>query len=273
MSEKSKVEQKTAAKTASKSKAAAVVSKPIAKKSAKDGLNKTEPKIPKNSRIPKDKNEQKTTKNSRIPKDENTEKTTKNSRIPNAQNEPKSTKNSRIPKDENTEKTTKNSRIPKAQNEKKNTPRSPQKTSTKKAEPKSKATTKTASKAEPKSKVEAQKELFRTKSGHLVRSKSEVIIADYLYGEEICFAYEKSLPIETEARCDFYVPACSAYIEYWGVQSDEAERKKYEKRKKEKIALYKKHALNLIEIDDKNIKNLEDFLQKELLKLGLKVFK
>ena len=228
MSEKSKVEQKTAAKTASKSKAAAVVSKPIAKKSAKDGLNKTEPKSPKNSRIPK------------------------------AQNEPK---------------TTKNSRIPKAQNEKKTTPRSPQKTSTKKAEPKSKTTTKTASKAEPKSKVEAQKELFRTKSGHLVRSKSEVIIADYLYGEEICFAYEKRLPIETEARCDFYVPACSAYIEYWGVQSDEAERKKYEKRKKEKIALYKKHALNLIEIDDKNIKNLEDFLQKELLKLGLKVFK
>ena len=228
MSEKSKVEQKTAAKTASKSKAAAVVSKPIAKKSAKDGLNKTEPKSPKNSRIPKD---------------------------------------------ENTEKTTKNSRIPKAQNEKKNTPRTPQKTSTKKAESKSKTTTKTASKAEPKSKVEAQKELFRTKSGHLVRSKSEVIIADYLYGEEICFAYEKRLPIETEARCDFYVPACSAYIEYWGVQSDEAERKKYEKRKKEKIALYKKHALNLIEIDDKNIKNLEDFLQKELLKLGLKVFK
>ena len=228
MSEKSKVEQKTAAKTASKSKAAAVVSKPIAKKSAKDGLNK---------------------------------------------NEPKSPKNSRIPKDENTEKTTKNSRIPKAQHEPKNTPRSPQKTSTKKAEPKSKTTTKTASKAEPKSKVEAQKELFRTKSGHLVRSKSEVIIADYLYGEEICFAYEKRLPIETEARCDFYVPACSAYIEYWGVQSDEAERKKYEKRKKEKIALYKKHALNLIEIDDKNIKNLEDFLQKELLKLGLKVFK
>ena len=258
MSEKSKVEQKTAAKTASKSKAAAVVSKPIAKKSAKDGLNKTE---------------QKTTKNSRIPKDENTEKTTKNSRIPKAQNEPKSPKNSRIPKDKDTKKTTKNSRIPKTQNEPKTTPRSPQKTSTKKAESKSKTTTKTASKAEPKSKVEAQKELFRTKSGHLVRSKSEVIIADYLYDEEICFAYEKRLPIETEARCDFYVPACSAYIEYWGVQSDEAERKKYEKRKKEKIALYKKHALNLIEIDDKNIKNLEDFLQKELLKLGLKVFK
>ena len=243
MSEKSKVEQKTAAKTASKSKAAVVVSKPIAKKSAKDGLNKNEPKSPKNSRIPKD---------------ENTEKTTRNSRIPKDKTEPK---------------TTKNSRIPKTQNEKKNTPHSPQKTSTKKAEPKSKTTTKTASKTEPKSKVEAQKELFRTKSGHLVRSKSEVIIADYLYGEEICFAYEKRLPIETEARCDFYVPACSAYIEYWGVQSDEAERKKYEKRKKEKIALYKKHALNLIEIDDKNIKNLEDFLQKELLKLGLKVFK
>ena len=258
MSEKSKVEQKTAAKTASKSKAAVIVSKPIAKKSAKDGLNKIEPK---------------STKNSRIPKDENIEKTTKNSRIPKDKNEQKTTKNSRISKDENTEKTTKNSRIPKAQNEQKTTPRTPQKTSTKKAEPKSKTTTKTASKAEPKSKVEAQKELFRTKSGHLVRSKSEVIIADYLYGEEICFAYEKRLPIETEARCDFYVPACSPYIEYWGVQSDEAERKKYEKRKKEKIALYKKHALNLIEIDDKNIKNLEDFLQKELLKLGLKVFK
>lgn len=272
MSEKNT--SKTEQKTASKSKTAAVVSKPITKKSAKDGLSKSEQKS--NSRISKEQKEVKAISNSRIPKDEKAVEKISNSRIPKEQKEQKEVDK------------ISNSRVTKS-TKAKNTPQTPQKTSSKKAEPKSKenkeqskaqsaikkeSSSKTASKAKNSQKEQSpQKELFRTKSGHLVRSKSEVIIADYLYGEQICFAYEKRLPIEAEARCDFYVPACCAYIEYWGTQSDEAERKKYEKRKKEKIALYKAHALNLIEIDDKSIKNLEDFLQKELLKLGLKVFK
>lgn len=107
---------------------------------------------------------------------------------------------------------------------------------------------------------------IRTKSGHLVRSRAEQIIADYLFSEFIAFAYEKLLPIEENIFCDFYIPKGKIYIEFWGLENDE----NYKRRKAEKQEIYKKYGFNLIEIDDKKIKNLDDFLPKELLKFGFK---
>lgn len=106
---------------------------------------------------------------------------------------------------------------------------------------------------------------YRTKSGHFVRSRAEVIIADYLYGEYVAFAYERRIPIEADMYCDFYLPKNKIYIEFWGYEEDE----KYLKRKKKKIEIYEREKLNLIQIDNKMINNLDDFLPKELLKFGL----
>ena len=53
--------------------------------------------------------------------------------------------------------------------------------------------------------------------------------------------------------------------EFWGYEDDEA----YIKRKEQKIELYKKYGLNLIEIDNDKIGNLDDYLPKELLKFGV----
>ena len=65
--------------------------------------------------------------------------------------------------------------------------------------------------------------------------------------------------------CDFYIPKGRVYIEYWGYENKE----KYLERKKEKIELYKKYDLNLVELHEKDVQNIDDVLPKILLKFGI----
>jgi hypothetical protein len=89
----------------------------------------------------------------------------------------------------------------------------------------------------------------------------------------IAHAYEKKLPnTEKVVYSDFHIPSGNArpkavYIEYWGMENDE----KYNQRKKEKIEIYNQLGLNLIQLNDADIKNIEDSLQKYLLKYGILV--
>lgn len=106
---------------------------------------------------------------------------------------------------------------------------------------------------------------IRTKSGHFVRSRAEQIIADYLFNAFVPFAYERKLPVDKDAYCDFFIPRYNIYIEFWGLENDE----KYKKRKVIKQEIYKKYSFNLIEINDEKLKNLDDFLPNELRKFGL----
>ncbi|WP_235851994.1 hypothetical protein [Niallia nealsonii] len=87
-----------------------------------------------------------------------------------------------------------------------------------------------------------------------------------MYG--VIHAYERKLPIEKEMYCDFYLPSGRVYIEYWELENDV----KYRKRKKAKIKLYKKYGFNLVEINDNDIKNLDDVLPKKLLEYGIRTF-
>ena len=95
---------------------------------------------------------------------------------------------------------------------------------------------------------------YRTNDGHYVRSRAELVIANWLFAEGM--AYEKRVPIKEDVYCDFYIPKGKIYIEFWGLKDDEA----YIKRKEKKIELYKKYNLNLIEIDNDKIGNLDDYL-------------
>jgi len=99
-----------------------------------------------------------------------------------------------------------------------------------------------------------------------VRSKAEQIIDDWLYNNNITHAYERQVPIEENLCSDFYIKSANVWIEYWGLDEE-----KYNKRKEAKIQLYKKHKKNLIEITDKEIKQLDDFLPWELGKHGLDI--
>ncbi len=108
----------------------------------------------------------------------------------------------------------------------------------------------------------------RTTDGHMVRSKSEMIIDNWLYMSEIVHAYERKLPVEEELYCDFYLPVGKIYIEYWGYEDNE----KYQARKKVKQDIYHKYEFNLIELDESDIQNLDDILPKKLLKFGIQVY-
>ena len=114
---------------------------------------------------------------------------------------------------------------------------------------------------------------YRTKDGHYVRSKAELTIDDSLYLWGIPHAYEKKLPnTEQNVFSDFHIPSGkgrpkAVYIEYWGMENDE----KYNQRKAKKIEIYNELGLILIQLNDGDIKNIEDSLQKYLLKHGVKV--
>ncbi len=111
----------------------------------------------------------------------------------------------------------------------------------------------------------------RTKDGHMVRSRAEVIIDNALYDYGLAHAYERKLPIEENVYSDFYIPSQNGskacYIEFWGMESDP----KYSERMKIKKEVYKKNNLNLIELGDKQIENLDDYLPRLLLEFGIRV--
>lgn len=108
----------------------------------------------------------------------------------------------------------------------------------------------------------------RAADGHFVRSKAEMLIDNWLYMAEIVHAYERKLPIEEEMYCDFYIPTGKVYIEYWGYENDQ----RYLARKKEKLELYERYAFNLIQLEDKDVQNLDDVLPRLLLKFGVQAY-
>lgn len=108
----------------------------------------------------------------------------------------------------------------------------------------------------------------RATDGHMVRSKAEMLIDNWLYMAEIVHAYERKLPIEEEVYCDFYIPTGKIYIEFWGLENDP----KYSKRKEVKKEIYKKYDFKLIELTDDDVFNLDDVLPRMLLKFGVQTY-
>jgi hypothetical protein len=114
---------------------------------------------------------------------------------------------------------------------------------------------------------------IKTLDGHFVRSKSEMIIDNFLYINNIVHAYERKLPIIENVYCDFYIPASKGrpkgvYIEYWGIESNP----KYLTRKIEKLKIYKKYQLQLIELIDDEMQNIEEILTQKLISFDINVY-
>ena len=116
----------------------------------------------------------------------------------------------------------------------------------------------------------------RAVDGHICKSAGEVTIDNLLYRNQICHAYQRAVKeIDTENEravvSDWYIPLSGTkgiYIEYWGMDN-----KDYQDNKEEKLQLYKKHNLKLIEINKNDINsedNLEDYLYRQLIKFGWK---
>lgn len=109
---------------------------------------------------------------------------------------------------------------------------------------------------------------YRAADGHMVRSRAEMLIDNWLYMAEIVHAYERKLPVEEDVYCDFYIPTGKVYIEFWGMESEP----RYRARMDEKKAVYKKYGFNLIELGDADVQNLDDILPRRLLKHGVQAY-
>lgn len=93
---------------------------------------------------------------------------------------------------------------------------------------------------------------YTCKDGHVVKSKSERDIDNYLFEKGISHAYEKELPYGSEEKDtlhpDFYLPNYlgkdkHVYIEHWGYNENNIQ---YTKTKKFKMPIYKNLEITLV---------------------------
>jgi len=123
----------------------------------------------------------------------------------------------------------------------------------------------------------SEEDLFRennpaihpTEDGHIVRSRGEVAIDNWLYSHGICHAYEKRLSAGSRALCDFYIPSqketSEFYIELWGL-----EEKNYLLRKKRKQEFYKRNNLPLLQLTLKDVVKLDGVIPEFIKSLRRK---
>ena len=103
---------------------------------------------------------------------------------------------------------------------------------------------------------------YRCEDGHYVRSKNEQLVDNWLYHHNICHAYELLVVDKRNGKeyiNDFYLPQYKLFIEVWGLETPE-----YLRRKEQKIEVYRANNLKLLQMTDKEIKSLDDFLRRSL---------
>ncbi|MCQ2087728.1 MAG: hypothetical protein MJZ37_06650 [Bacilli bacterium] len=111
---------------------------------------------------------------------------------------------------------------------------------------------------------------YTCKDGHVVKSKAEIIIDNYLFEHMIPHAYEKALPIDADPEHDLHPDFClpnfkgkgkDIYLEYWGYNENNI---KYTESKNYKIKCYKERKVTIISLEDKDISDIEASLGRKL---------
>ncbi|MHA1793773.1 MAG: hypothetical protein ACTSVI_14110 [Promethearchaeota archaeon] len=98
--------------------------------------------------------------------------------------------------------------------------------------------------------------------GHVVRSRGEAMIDNWLSKNRITHEYEHQIKLgDAKIKYDWYLPEHDVYIEYWGLMQN----KKYVKRRKEKEKLYAVHDKKLISINNKDIEDINTRVKEKLM--------
>jgi hypothetical protein len=105
----------------------------------------------------------------------------------------------------------------------------------------------------------------RTRLGVEVRSRAEQKIADYFQSIGLRYEYERELEAgfwiftKKVSSPDFYLPDHDVYVEYWGLldAADEADRAKYERSMKYKMARYHELRIKFISLYPRDLPNLD----------------
>ena len=111
---------------------------------------------------------------------------------------------------------------------------------------------------------------FTCTDGHIVKSKSETIIDNWLFDHNIPHAYEKKLPIDANESHDLHPDFClpgygddpdDIYIEYWGYNESNVE---YTKSKNYKMKAYKQLKVTVICLQEKDIMDINASMTRKL---------
>lgn len=111
---------------------------------------------------------------------------------------------------------------------------------------------------------------FTCTDGHVVKSKSEMIIDNWLFEHGIPHAYEKKLPIDANESHDLHPDFClpgyrddpdDVYIEYWGYNES---NKEYTKSKNYKMKVYKQLKVTVICLEEKDIMDINASMSRKL---------
>lgn len=103
---------------------------------------------------------------------------------------------------------------------------------------------------------------YTCKDGHVVRSKSEKDIDNYLFEHKIPHAYEKKFDVDGKdvIKPDFYLPTQDLYIEHWGYENSE----KYNKEKEYKLKIYEEKGTTIICTYESDMEDIEFHLKRKL---------
>lgn len=107
--------------------------------------------------------------------------------------------------------------------------------------------------------------------GHVVKSKSEREIDNYLYSKNIRHAYEYAVSLNDGKTIypDFYLPDADIYIEHWGYGK---ENKQYTKAKEYKLQKYKELGYTVIcTYEETDSRNLSASLRRKLNPVNYKI--
>jgi hypothetical protein len=110
---------------------------------------------------------------------------------------------------------------------------------------------------------------MKTRDGHYVRSRGEMLIDNFLYSVRIAHAYEQELILGEKTMIPDFIaitPKGNVYIEFWGLEG----QPDYDSRRKEKIKLYEKNELELINVSPEHLDNLDAYLSRKLSVYGVK---
>ena len=113
--------------------------------------------------------------------------------------------------------------------------------------------------------MESGEPSFRTKTGHLVRTRAEMEIANFLFDNSLLFQYNAvaTWADKDDFRASFYIPKFDLYIDHHPYDY----LKEYQKTMKTKIKQYEKHKKKHVYITSEDEKNIE-----EVIKLKMKPY-
>ena len=103
---------------------------------------------------------------------------------------------------------------------------------------------------------------FKTKTGHLVKTRAEMMIANFLFDNNLLFQYNTvaTWADKDDFRASFYIPKLDLYVDHNPYDS----LKEYQKIMKAKIKQYEKHKKKHIYITSEDEKNIEETIKVKM---------